>query len=91
MITDPSGKTSLSGKNIVSILEDKEGAVWIGTDDGGLNCYFETPAISRIISIMKKRCLICGYFFDSKNRIWVGQKGLYLFRSDPESFPFIHR
>ena len=36
---DPKQETRLLGNNIVSINEDKTGNIWIGTDDGGLNCY----------------------------------------------------
>jgi ligand-binding sensor domain-containing protein len=35
----PIKKARLSGNNIVSLNEDKHKNMWIGTDDGGLNCY----------------------------------------------------
>ena len=79
-IKDPSGKTSLSGKNIVSILEDVEGRIWIGTDDGGLNCYYETTRhFTHYFNTEEKMPDLRVLFSDSKNRLWVGQKGLYLF------------
>jgi ligand-binding sensor domain-containing protein/signal transduction histidine kinase/DNA-binding response OmpR family regulator len=79
-IKDPSGKTSLSGKNIVSLLEDMEGHVWIGTDDGGLNCYDETTRhFTHYFNNEEIMPDLRVLFSDSKNRLWVGQKGLFLF------------
>ncbi len=79
-IKDPSGKTSLNGKNIVSILEDAEGHVWIGTDDGGLNCFYETTHhFTHYFNSEEKMPDLRVLFTDSKNRLWVGQKGLFLF------------
>jgi ligand-binding sensor domain-containing protein/signal transduction histidine kinase/DNA-binding response OmpR family regulator len=79
-IKDPSGKTSLSGKNIVSILEDMEGHIWIGTDDGGLNCFYETTRhFTHYFNTDEKMPDLRVLFVDSKNRLWVGQKGLFLF------------
>jgi ligand-binding sensor domain-containing protein/signal transduction histidine kinase/DNA-binding response OmpR family regulator len=79
-IKDPTGKTSLSGKNIVSLLEDMEGHIWIGTDDGGLNCYYETTRhFTHYFNNEEKMPDLRVLFSDSKNRLWVGQKGLFLF------------
>jgi ligand-binding sensor domain-containing protein/signal transduction histidine kinase/DNA-binding response OmpR family regulator len=79
-IKDPSGITSLSGKNIVSILEDMEGHIWIGTDDGGLNAYDETTRhFTHYFNNEEKMPDLRVLFADSKNRLWVGQKGLFLF------------
>jgi signal transduction histidine kinase/ligand-binding sensor domain-containing protein/DNA-binding response OmpR family regulator len=87
MIADPTGKTSLTGKNIVSLLEDREGRIWIGTDDGGLNCWNEnarhfTHYFDREEKMPDLRVLFC----DSRGRLWVGQKGLYLFDAARDSF-----
>jgi len=87
LIDDPSGQTSLTGKNIVAINDDKEGNIWIGTDDGGLNCYH--PAIRHFSHYFNKgermpdlRVIFC----DSRGRVWVGQKGLYLLDVATDSF-----
>jgi ligand-binding sensor domain-containing protein/signal transduction histidine kinase/DNA-binding response OmpR family regulator len=86
-IKDPSGKTSLTGKNIVSIHEDKEGHIWIGTDDGGLNCYHEaTRHFTHYFNNGEKMPDLRVLFSDSKGRLWVGQKGLYLFDTARNNF-----
>ncbi len=36
---DPQNANSLSGNNIVDILQDKDGIIWIATKDGGLTRY----------------------------------------------------
>ncbi|HEX9513979.1 MAG TPA: two-component regulator propeller domain-containing protein [Puia sp.] len=79
LIYDSSRKTSLSGNNIVSIHEDRESNIWIGTDDGGLNCYHQTTRhFSHYFDNEEKMPDLRVLFTDSKGRLWVGQKGLYL-------------
>jgi ligand-binding sensor domain-containing protein/signal transduction histidine kinase/DNA-binding response OmpR family regulator len=79
-LKDPSGKTVLTGKNIVAMAEDREGHIWIGTDDGGLNCYNEaTRHFTHYFNKEEKMPDLRVIFPDSKGRLWVGQKGLYLF------------
>jgi ligand-binding sensor domain-containing protein/signal transduction histidine kinase/CheY-like chemotaxis protein len=87
LVEDPSGKTSLSGKNIVSLHEDKEGRIWIGTDDGGLNCFDQATRHFRHYFDKGERAPdIRVIFSDSKGRMWVGQKGLYLLDAGVDSF-----
>ncbi len=79
-VKDPSGKSSISGKNMVSIMEDMDGHIWIGTDDGGLNCYDQTTRhFTHYFNNEEKMPDLRVLFNDSKNRLWVGQKGLFLF------------
>ncbi len=79
-VKDPSGKSALSGKNMVSIIEDLDGHIWIGTDDGGLNCYDQTTRhFTHYFNNEEKMPDLRVLFNDSKNRLWVGQKGLFLF------------
>lgn len=87
IIDDPSGTTSLSGKDIVSLLEDKEGRIWIGTDDGGLNCYHpDTRHFTHYFTGSERLPDLRVLFTDSKGRLWVGQKGLYLLDAERDSF-----
>lgn len=84
---DPTGKTSLTGSNIVSLLEDKEGRIWIGTDDGGLNCYHQdTRRFTHYFNSEEKMPDLRVLFTDSRGRLWVGQKGLYLLDASRDSF-----
>ncbi|HWB91462.1 MAG TPA: two-component regulator propeller domain-containing protein [Puia sp.] len=87
VIDDPSGKTSISGKDIVSLLEDREGRIWIGTDDGGLNCYHpDTRHFTHYFDSEERVPDLRVLFADSKGRVWVGQKGLYLLDAERDSF-----
>jgi len=87
VVSDPTGKTSLTGRNIVSIMEDKEGHIWIGTDDGGLNCYHQaTRHFTHYFDRGEKMPDLRVLFTDNKGRLWVGQKGLYLFDPSKDSF-----
>jgi signal transduction histidine kinase/ligand-binding sensor domain-containing protein/DNA-binding response OmpR family regulator len=87
LIDDPTGKSSLTGKNIVSLLEDKEGRIWIGTDDGGLNCWNEsTHHFTHYFDRQERMPDLRVLFQDSRGRLWVGQKGLYVFDAPRDSF-----
>jgi len=87
VIDDPGGRSSLTGKNIVSLLEDKEGRIWIGTDDGGLNCWNEsTRHFTHYFDREERMPDLRVLFQDSRGRLWVGQKGLYIFDAARDSF-----
>ena len=87
LIDDPSGQTSLTGKNIVAINDDKEGNIWIGTDDGGLNCYHpSTRHFSHYFNKGERMPDLRVIFCDSRGRVWIGQKGLYLLDVATDSF-----
>lgn len=83
----PDQKSRLQGNNIIVLNEDKSGRLWIGTDDGGLNCYDPaTGQFTHYFNSAEKMPDIRVLFIDSRNRLWVGQAGLYLF--DPAANRF---
>jgi len=84
---DSRQQTSLYGNNIVSLNEDKDKNLWIGTDDGGLNCYNLTKkSFSHYFVSSDKTPDLRVLFTDSKGRVWVGQKGLYLYNKAEDKF-----
>ncbi len=81
-----SNGTSLHGKDIVSIGEDKDN-MWFGTDDGGLNRY-DTKA-GKFYHYFENEGKITDsrvIFTDSKNQVWIGMAGLYLFNREKDIF-----
>jgi signal transduction histidine kinase/DNA-binding NarL/FixJ family response regulator len=72
---------------VISINEDKTGNIWIGTDDGGLNCLnAATKSFTHYFNNEEKLPDLRILFVDSKGRVWVGQAGLYLFDPAKNSF-----
>lgn len=88
IISAPDGKSSFTGNNIYVIQEDKNGDLWFGTEDGGLNYltsdkqkflhYFSSP--------IELTDPVRTLFIDSKNRLWAGKTGLYLYDYKRKSF-----
>lgn len=86
-ITTGNNHSALRGNNVVSINEDQQQNLWIGTDDGGLNCYnLNTGVFSHYFLNGAKKPDLRVLFVDSKNNLWVGQAGLYLFDRKKNTF-----
>lgn len=85
--SDEKGSTKLSGNNIVSICQDGKGNLWFGTDDGGLNCYERSRGqfVHYFVNGEKMPDLRV-LFVDSRQRLWAGQTGLYLFDDTLKKF-----
>lgn len=80
-------ETQIMGNNMVSMIEDKMGRLWIGTDDGGLNCYHpQTQTFSHYFIHAPKKPDLRVLFIDHVGRLWVGQRGLYLFDEAKNTF-----
>jgi signal transduction histidine kinase/ligand-binding sensor domain-containing protein/CheY-like chemotaxis protein/AraC-like DNA-binding protein len=80
-------KSQLYGNNIISIAEDNNQNLWIGTDDGGLNKYqLNTGVFKHYFNEEVKKPDLRIIFTDSKNRLWIGQAGLYLYHKKDDSF-----
>jgi len=87
IINGQNNKTRLLGNNIISINEDRAGNIWIGTDDAGLNCLDAiTKEFTHYFNNDEKKPDLRIIFVDSKDRLWVGQTGLYLFNPVQKSF-----
>ncbi len=81
------GKTGITGNNIISIIEDKEQNLWIGTDDGGLHRMdAQTGEFTHYFDKEEKKPDIRILQIDSKGNLWVGQSGLYLFNKVKNQF-----
>lgn len=82
-----SGKTALSGKNILCITEDRQGNTWIGTDDGGLNRLdAATKEFSHYFNSDDKKPDLRVLYTDSKGNLWAGQSGLFLYDRGTDRF-----
>lgn len=82
-----SGRTALSGNNVLALAEDKDGHLWIATDDGGLNRLdAQTGEFRRYFARGEKRPDLRVLFTDSKGQLWVGQSGLYKYDPELDSF-----
>lgn len=85
--TDMAHLSYVMGNNFVSICQDKKGNLWFGTDDGGLNCYERnTDKFIHYFVNGENRPDLRVLFIDSKERLWVGQNGLYLFDAAQKKF-----
>ncbi|MDE3253253.1 MAG: hypothetical protein KGO92_10635, partial [Bacteroidota bacterium] len=91
--------TTLSGPKITSIVKDKNGIIWVGTQEHGLNRllfyknaipvfkrYPEQVGVSGAIQNDRISCMLV----DKSNRLWVGTyDGLHLYNRKKDSFSVI--
>ena len=92
-IADP---TSISDETIRTLIEDRSGTLWIGTDAGGLSKYdgeqesftnyLHDPNDPNSIASNKIRAI----YEDRDGYLWVGTDGAGLDRFDPRSETFEH-
>ncbi len=93
---DPADAGSISDESIRSLLIDRQGTLWVGTDAGGLSRYNERdrsftnflhdPANPDSIADNRVRVV----YEDTDGRIWVGTDGAGLDRFDPQTETFEH-
>jgi signal transduction histidine kinase/DNA-binding NarL/FixJ family response regulator/streptogramin lyase len=91
---DNKNKNTLSSNNVISIIQDKSGIIWIGTFGGGVNKY--DPALKKFEVFKYKRKdlkslgndFIHTIYEDSEGTIWVGTGlgGLNRFDKNTDSF-----
>ncbi|MEP7374748.1 MAG: two-component regulator propeller domain-containing protein [Chitinophagaceae bacterium] len=81
---DADGKNNgaLDDAQVLCILEDKNGTLWIGTNSGGLNRFnAANGTFTSYKNIVPGFQSITGIYEDSQNRLWVGSYygGFFLF------------
>ncbi|MBN2611634.1 MAG: response regulator [Bacteroidales bacterium] len=78
----PGNKKSLSGNRVECISQDKDGNIWIGTNENGLNFFNASDSSFEWIDLDRNRNFqirIRDIVSDRFGRLWVGTyKGLYL-------------
>ena len=87
--TAPDKKTKFIGAQILMINEDHKGNLWFCTEDGGLNYLNNDHKYFRHYFIDNQKDStdpIRTLFIDSKNRVWAGKTGLYLFNQQKNNF-----
>lgn len=68
-------KDGLTSSLILTITEDKEGAIWIGTDGGGLNKYKNEKFSSYSTNNGLTNNSIWALTADKNNTLWIGTDG----------------
>ncbi|GAB3913413.1 two-component regulator propeller domain-containing protein [Larkinella knui] len=92
LLSDQSGEGSLPDRNVRSLVKDRDGLIWIGTDNGV--AVFDNPSavftatVNAYRPVFDRRRLLSGesvtaLAVDGGNRKWIGTgNGLYLFNED---------
>lgn len=88
--------TSLSGNKITTIIKDKSGVIWLGTQENGLNKVIEYDEnvglkVKRYtLSALKGKLQserITSIYNDKNGRLWIGTfNGLHLYNKSNDSF-----
>jgi ligand-binding sensor domain-containing protein len=85
-VRDPKNDASLIHDATLSFLEDRDGVLWVGTEEGGVHRF--DPETGRLTRFRNGRAAILCLHQDRRGRIWVGTylAGLSLF--DPATGRF---
>ena len=91
---DPQDSLSLSQNFVLELLEDKTGALWVGTRGGGLNRFnHKTQQFTRFMADSTRADaisdnIIWAIFIDSQQQLWIGTEhgGLNRFNAATETF-----
>jgi PAS domain S-box-containing protein len=95
-VHDPNNPNSLRDNYVLTIFEDKSGALWLGTGSHGLNKLEPNENQSQDRQTAKFRryvCQVSAMTEDNEGMLWIGSKGLGLYRFDKakEQFArFVH-
>ena len=83
---DPNNINSISSNKLSSILEDKAGNIWIGTDSKGINKFnLESESFSRYLTNVDSISKVLDLFQDSAGFIWISTWTNGLIKFDPDS------
>ncbi|HKK61891.1 MAG TPA: two-component regulator propeller domain-containing protein, partial [Bacteroidales bacterium] len=85
---------SLSDNIVLAILEDSEGFIWVGTDDGKINRFNRTTGRFKSYQLEDKPDVlqsatkaVRAIYEDSKGILWIGSnKGVYNFNKKTDRF-----
>ncbi len=91
--------TSLSGSKITTIIKDKKGIIWVGTQESGLNRVVafknDIPVFKRypekvgVVGAIQNDRISC-MLVDKNNHLWVGTyDGLHLYDKENDKFELI--
>lgn len=93
---DPKNPNSISNNTINSIVEDKNGIIWIATWGGGLNRFDRTTEkFSHLKNIPDNKTsiasnLLNALFIDKKGALWIGTEDAGLDHYDPSTRKIAH-
>lgn len=79
---------------VVSLLEDKEGLIWIGTEEGLATFDYKTEAFTiqtNKVPNYKFGTFITHILQDKDGNIWLTTKGQGIYRLDRKTFSFTHQ
>jgi len=85
---NPNDKNTLTNNNVTSLLQDKTGILWIGTDGGGLNKYNPKKNEFTFFNISENNICIdnisCLYEYVD-GTLWIGTNGSGIVKFNPEN------
>jgi len=93
---DPTDKNSLAKNVVLNVMEDSEGRIWVGTENGGLCLYnpntrnFHTYAHDPTDATSIKSNSIYNMLEDAEGRLWLGSNNTGLNLYDPYNRKFYH-
>lgn len=99
LLKQSSDSTSLSGPKVISMVKDKNGTIWVGTQENALNKvigfkgdmpifkhYPEKRGVAGAIQNDRISCMLV----DKMNRLWVGTyDGLHLYNRKNDNFDLV--
>jgi len=77
---------ALDDQSVLSIYEDKNGTLWVGTNHGGLNRFNrKTGTFTSYVNQLPGFQCVLSIYGDTKNRLWAGTYYGGVFSFDPQT------